>query len=112
MQYKLIDLKYYDDKDFVLIVLQKYLNYSYKLLIFLSYCYYKIDGGRVREYPFNKIMNYKILNFNVIGDGRGKLVSLESLKISHLISKGYIISMIQIQSLGAFTPILDLSKSW
>lgn len=34
MQYKLIDLKYYDDKDFVLIVLQKYLNYSYKLLIF------------------------------------------------------------------------------
>ncbi|MCI5540257.1 MAG: FdtA/QdtA family cupin domain-containing protein [Campylobacter lanienae] len=25
-------------------------------------------------------MNYKILNFNVIGDGRGKLVSLESLK--------------------------------
>ncbi|MDY5518798.1 FdtA/QdtA family cupin domain-containing protein, partial [Campylobacter lanienae] len=25
-------------------------------------------------------MNYKILNFNPIGDGRGQLVSLESLK--------------------------------
>lgn len=49
MQYKLIDLKYYDDKDFVLIVLQKYLNYLYKLLIFLSYCYYKIDGERVQD---------------------------------------------------------------
>lgn len=34
MRYKLIDLKYYDDKDSVLIVSQKYLNYSYRLLIF------------------------------------------------------------------------------